>query len=357
MKRRGLLILLVTSLFLTGCTVRKNQVSYTVYPVGYIMNRIIGDRLQIESIQNGEMVQRATLKENYHEILSESEAFFHIGMLEPYMTTYSSKILDTKVTMKDLSSLNAIYLFQRYTPVLVDGEVSFIESPYYKGEIFDTIDYDKRDLHLWMDPIAMLSMSKDIKEWLVKTYPEDAIIYEENFSSLEKDLVQLDAEYQKLSSKLFNEGQEIKFVSMTSSFGNWQKTYGIQIYPIVLSKYGVLPTDEQLEAIERRIVNDGVVYIVYEPNMPEDMEKLFNEIEEKFDLKRMELSNLSSLSNQQSQNNKDYLSLMYENLATLQAMATPIVGYSNGQNNQEQHDAFDSNLDEKELDTEEEEKG
>ena len=32
--------------------------------------------------------------------------------------------------------------------------------------------------------------------------------------------------------------KSIRFVSMTASFGNWQKTYGFQVYPIILSKYG-----------------------------------------------------------------------------------------------------------------------
>ena len=28
---------------------------------------------------------------------------------------------------------------------------------------------------------------------------------------------------------------------MTASFGNWQKTYGFQVYPVILAKYGALP--------------------------------------------------------------------------------------------------------------------
>ena len=108
---------------------------------------------------------------------------------------------------------------------------------------------------------------------------------------------------------------------MTSSFGNWQKTYGIQVYPVILSKYGALPNNEQLECIKQRIIADSVQYIVYEPNMSDDMVELFNQLQEELNLTRVELSNLSSLTESQKGSGKDYVSIMYENLQTLESMA------------------------------------
>ena len=112
---------------------------------------------------------------------------------------------------------------------------------------------------------------------------------------------------------------------MTAGFGNWQKTYGFQVYPIIMSKYGVLPNDEQLKAIEERLKRDNVQYIVYEPNMTDDMKVLFRKVQSDLDLKRIDLSNLSSLTEDQEEDGKDYLSLMYENLSILQTLeAVPI---------------------------------
>jgi ABC-type Zn uptake system ZnuABC Zn-binding protein ZnuA len=90
----------------------------------------------------------------------------------------------------------------------------------------------------------------------------------------------------------------------------------------VISKYGVLPNEKQLELIKSRILADGVKYIVYEPNMPQDMVELFNELEEELSLTRVELSNLSSLTDLEISEGKDYLSLMYENLSVLDTMKT-----------------------------------
>ncbi len=296
----------------------RSQVAYTVYPVGFLLQRLAGDTITAKSVQSDEIVQRAQLREDYKEILSDSQVFMHIGQLEPYLTVYSSEINQLANEQLDLSTLNAVYDFQRYTQVIADGEITYVESPYYRGEEFQMIDTDIQDLYLWTDPIAMLSMAKDIRDWLIATYPDEKSNYEVNFTRLETDLINLDAQYQALATANEKNNKVIRFVSMTASFGNWQKTYGFQVYPVVLSKYGVLPNAKQLELIEERIRTDGVKYIVYEPNMTDDMVSLFNRIEDDLGLRRVELSNLSSLTG--SESGKDYLSIMYENLNALETM-------------------------------------
>ena len=309
---------ILISFTLSGCTMIRSQVAYTVYPVGFLLQRLAGDTITAKSVQTDEIVQRAQLREDYEELLSDSQVFMHIGQLEPYLTVYSSEINQLANEQLDLSTLNAVYDFQRYTQVIADGEITYVESPYYRGEEFQMIDTDIQDLYLWTDPIAMLSMAKDIRDWLIATYPDEKSIYEVNFTRLETDLINLDAQYQALATANEKNNKVIRFVSMTASFGNWQKTYGFQVYPVILSKYGVLPNAKQLELIEERIRTDGVKYIVYEPNMTDDMVTLFNRIEDDLGLRRVELSNLSSLTG--SESGKDYLSIMYENLNALETM-------------------------------------
>ena len=54
--------------------------------------------------------------------------------------------------------------------------------------------------------------------------------------------------------------------------------------------------------------------------MSEDMIELFYKVETDLGLTRLDLSNLSALSLSQQQDGKDYLSIMYENLAQLQTI-------------------------------------
>lgn len=323
MKKKFILLLISISIIFqfTGCATLKNQVAYTVYPIGYIIERITGNSNSAVSIQDDSIIQRAQIKSDYEDILKASDALFQIGQVEPYLSIYRPYIVDLIDERIYLSSVNAIYLFKRYTPVITNNEVTYVESDYYDSTLFEDVDVNSKDLYLWLDPIAMLSMAKDIRDWYIEKYPDNTKLYEENCDKLENDLVQLDASYQALATKNFSENKSIKFVSMTANFGNWQKTYGIQVYPVILSKYGALPSSEQLESIKQRIVADNVQYIVYEPNMSEDMIELFNELQDELNLTRVELSNLSSLTNSQKESGKDYVSIMYENLQTLESMA------------------------------------
>ena len=320
---------IICMMMLTGCIETKRYIAYSVYPVGYLINRIAGDKVNTISIQTDEMVQVSNIVDNYEEILKDSTYFFHIGKLEPYLDLYSNEITETGVEIVDLSVLNSIYKFQRYTLVYVDGKESYVEGPYYNSELFDKIDTNDNDLMLWMDPIGMLSMANDIYQLLSTNYVEGATAFKDNYSKLESDLIGLDASYQNLSTRLKKENKTIKFVSISASFGNWQKAYGFQIYPVCLSKYGALPSDEELEIIKKRIIDDEVKYIAYEPNMTEDMLNLFNQLETELGLTRINLNNVSSLTVSQSANNKDYLSLMYENLNVLENMATDIITVNN----------------------------
>lgn len=303
-------------LTLSGCRVSTAKVCTTNYPVSYLVDRISGGFFQVCNISSNELIQRAQIVSDFEKQLEDADALFMISNLEPYMSMYSEEINATKVQKIDLAQESAVYKFARYTTTLVENKPVTIETPYYEGALFESIDTYEKDVTLWMDPISMLSMGKTVTDELVKFYPENEKIFRKNYDQLEIDLAQLDAAFQRLSQ----ENQNIAFVSMTPNFGNWQKSYGFRVYPIMMSKYGALPTAEQLDAMKRKIKEDQVKYIVEEENMPEDVQKLFEELEVDCNLQRIQLKNLSSINDESKENNKDYLTLMYENLAALEAI-------------------------------------
>ena len=305
----------------TSCTTIKHYISYTVYPIGFLLNRIGGDRITTISVQNDTIIELANAKQDFKEIIDDSLYFFHIEGLEPYYDIHRDEVKESKVKVIDLSELNAIYKFQRYSVVYTNDGESYIESPYYDSPLFDDVDLYDYDLFLWLDPIGMLSMAKDVYDVLASNYSEQSSYFKENYNKLSEELIVLDASYHQLSDKCKKENKTIKFVSMTPSFGSWQKSYGFNVYPICLSKYGILPTNEQLAVIKQRIKDDGVKYIAYEPNMSQEMIALFDSLEKELGLTRVNLSNISSLADSQVSESKDYLTLMYENLIVLENMA------------------------------------
>ena len=318
------LFILVSILFiLAGCSNAKRYTSYTIYPIGYLLNRIGGNRIEPVSIQDKSMVQIANLVPNYEEILDDSLVLFHIGDLEPYMDLYKDEISAlVDMTAGDLSILNCLYEYKRYTPVIVDGKLSFVEGAYYEGDAFEEMDLYDLDPFIWLSPSGMYCMAKDVYDYLSGNYVEQSAYFTENYNQVADELIALDAAYQSLANRLVKENKSIKFVSMTGSFGCWQKDFGFQVYPVCLSKYGALPSDAQLEVIKNRIINDRVQYIAYEQNLPEDMLELFLQLESELGLKRITLHNISSLTATQIESGKDYLSLMYENLSVLDSIAT-----------------------------------
>ena len=318
---KRLLVILLVIVCLTGCATSKTYTAYTVYPVGYLLNRIGGNKISPISIQNNTLVQVANMKDDYKETLENSLVLFKIGDLEPYFDLYEEEIKETGVNVVDLSTLNALYEFKRYTLVMVEGKENYVESEWYEGEAFKHVDMHDLDLSIWLDPIGMLSMANDVREYLASNYIEESDFFNSNFKTLSDDLISLDASYQALSTKLKKENKTIKFVSLSPNFTSWQKAYGFQVYPVCLSKYGATPSDSELEIIKERIAKDNVKYIAYEPNLPQDMMDIFVYLEDTLGLKRINLNNISSLTENQVSSGKDYLSLMYENLSVLENIA------------------------------------
>jgi len=314
-----LFLVSVLALFLvSGCEEKNPSIATTVYPVQYLVERIGGDDVTVSNITENTMIQRAQIKSGFQDILKNSDALFYIGGLEPYMDLYVDDIRDTGVDMVDLATKSAIYKFERYTSTTIDGITAGTEGPYYEGEEFANLDTYDADPMLWMDPVAMTSMASDIRDYLVQKYPQYKDIFDENYDALELDLARLEADFQAIPDGKMN----ISFVSMTPSFGNWQKSYGIKVYPITLSKYGALPTSDQLAAMKKRIKSDHVRYIAIEQNLSEDMEKLQQQLIDELALIPVNLNNLSSISSEDKKASKDYLTIMYDNLKALESIAS-----------------------------------
>lgn len=301
---------------MTACVPEKSTIATTIYPVQYLVEKIGGEYVNVENISTDTLIQRANIVDNYEDILDEVDLLFYIGGLEPYMELYLDEIESRNIAKADLLVKNGIYKFQRYTTTVLDGKEVTVESPYYEGDVFYTQDMYKDDPTIWTDPIAMASMGSAITNYLSEKYPEYQKVFEENFKKLETDLARLDADFLELKSM-----PQISFVSMSPNFGNWQKSYNIRVYPVCLSKYGSLPTEAQLEVIKNRIRDDGVRYMVMEQNLPEDMLELQQELIVELGLIPVSMHNLSSLTESDREENKNYMTIMYENLKMLENMA------------------------------------
>lgn len=315
-KIKYLWILVIFASALTGCNTSKPLICTTVYPVEYLVKRIGGDFVEVCNLSDGPIIQRATIKSNYQQLIDQAAVVMTMGQMEPYLQIYLPDIRKSRIDIVDLASTSVIYEFKRYTTAYVSNSEVIVESKYYEGMAFDRVDVYGKDPILWIDPIATTSMAKNIRDWLIDNYPEEKRTFEENYELLAAELARLDAEFQLLKARRLT----MKFVSITPSFGNWQKAYGVSVYPIILSRYGVIPNDEQMQIIKQRIVDDGVQYIAFEPNLSEDLRELYNQLRTELNLVQINLHNLHSLTANDIESNKDYLTIMFENLSLLESI-------------------------------------
>jgi zinc transport system substrate-binding protein len=307
------ILLILTSL--SGCTLSVLNVGVTTYPIQYLVNRIAQDKVNVIQYSVGPTMTRAQIRSDYEDVLSTTDVVFYFGKLEPYFSVYLNEFQNSNTQLIDLTSNAGVYRFQRYTVTsLADRQVT-LEDKYYNTNLFDNVNMYDTDPMLWLDPITMISMAGTIKDWLIEKFPEERTLFNSNYEVLKQELARLDADYQELWK------QDIGFVSVTPSFGNWQKAYGIHVYPLVLSRFGVLPSEAQLNVIKDRIKADGIKIIVHEPNLSDDMEELFQSIKTELELESIELHSLSFLSEKDILDNKNYMTIMFENLNTLEGLA------------------------------------
>jgi len=316
--RKTLLILFLSSFIilssLSGCKLSMLQIGVSTYPVEYLVKRIAKDKVNVVMLSEGTSISRAGAIADFKTAIDKLDVFFQMGQLEPYISTHVEEIQKSNVKVVDLVGTSAVYAFKRYTNSVIGNQEISVTSPYYEGTEFSTIDMYDTDPYLWLDPITMTSMASTIKKWLISAYPEEKAYFDANYSDLEVELANMDANYQPIRSK------DISMVTISPAFGNWQKAYGVKVYPVILSRYGALPNAAQLEVIKTKIKSENVQYIVKDPLMTEDMLVLYETLKADLGLDEISLHSLAFLSTDDTENKRDYMTIMYDNLDVLKSI-------------------------------------
>ncbi len=311
---KKIILLLIMSFLVSACVPKVKTVLVTNYPTEYLMNELAGNRVKVVRLDNGSVPQTAKISNQYEMLIKDADVIFYINELQPYWELYKDEINSAKIQMIDLAERSSLYNFSRYSSVMVNQQKVTLELPYYEGITPETTDLYNKDPFLWMDPLAMNSIARTMLEWLIASYPDSKEAFQVNFDRLEVDLVRLQADFLKLN----NNENTIKFATITPSFGNWQKSYGIEVFPIIMSKYGVLPNEDELNEIREILKSEGVKTIVKEDNLSEAQLELLKQVKAELELDEIELSNLYSLSSKDLESNSTYITKMYQNLQTLE---------------------------------------
>lgn len=214
----GFLSIIVMGLLLTSCGNAKEEefevpkISVSSYPLAYIVEQVGGDHVEIED-------------------LSKNSGTAHNLELSPSQV---AKLGDGDLT---------VYISQGFQPAV---EKAVSQSSAESFDVLEVIPKDELihgDSHIWLDPILVKKVAKEIEERLIEMNPESADYYQDNYGVFERDLGFINSEYEDIIKTCEN---DVLFTTH-EAFGYLAKRYG-------LDQVGVTGVDPEVEPSPARIL-------------------------------------------------------------------------------------------------------
>lgn len=285
MKKKIIILFLISCLFtITGCSIRRDtmeniNIYTTSYPIEYITNCLYGTHSKISSIY-----PRGVINKNYSL---------------------------TDIEIKEYSKGN-LFIFDG-----LGKEQSYINTMLSNNKrlkIIDatkTIDYIYGEEELWLNPSNVLMAAKNIKdgldEYISNTYLKNNI--EENYKELELTISKLEAKIYLMVEECDNSN-----IIVSNDSLKFLEKYGLKVYSLEETSNF---TDKVKENVNS-LVNSNSVSYIFMLNSDEKNDYI-NSLESTGKVKLVYLNDLTNLNENEIKDNKDYVSIMNDNIDLLRA--------------------------------------
>lgn len=280
MKKLFILVSVLSVFLTTGCfkrdTMEDITIYTTIYPFEYITNRLYGDNSTVASIYpDGAVVGEYELTEKQIKDYSKADLFIFNGLNQ-------EKDFVTK-------------FFEQNKNIKIIDTTSSME-----------IDY--RVEELWLNPSNLLMLAQNIKrgfgEYINNHYLKNSI--EENYEQLKIDISNLDARMRSL----LDEAKSNTIVVSDDLFLFLTK-YGFN----VISLDADTVTDKNIQEAKNLIKNKKINYIFVPMN--EEVTKTIEGLIEGTNVKLSHVHTLSTITETERNNKKDYISIINDNIELL----------------------------------------
>ena len=281
----------------------KLEIVTTFYPMYDFTKNIVGDEANVKL-----MVPAGSEPHDY-EPSAKDMAKAH----DADVFVYHNENMETWVPKAQES-------WEKGIPNVVEGTKDMILLP---GSEEEGHDHDhgeeghhhELDPHTWVSPKMAIQEVSNIKDQLVKLYPQKAKVFETNAEKYLNKLKQLDADY----TASFKDAKQKSFVTQHAAFGYLALDYGLTQVPIAGLTPEQEPTSSRLAELKEYVQKNGINYIYFEKNANDKIAKtLANEANVKMEV----LNPLESLTKKQMDNGEDYVSVMEDNLKALEKTTT-----------------------------------
>ncbi len=298
-----------------------NKIYTTIYPIEFIVDRLVGEHIEVKSaMPEGGDIHTFEISQKTLIDIAESDMYMYLGLgIELNYENVGNALKNENVEIFEVGQY--IEGVEAHDHDHDHGEHEEHEHEHEEHEEHEH-EYEEHehehkhaegtenDAHIWMDPMYVLDMSEIIKEKLIEEYPslENSIV--ENFENLESELIELDEAYY---TQLENNDLDV-FVVSHDKFLQWKK-YGLDSIAVKDEAHSKDPSAKEVQAIIETINDLEIQYVVFENNVPC---MPLDRIKTETNTEKVVLSSLGTRSKTEREKGKDYITLMQENLETLE---------------------------------------
>lgn len=279
-KTKILLLLIISTIILSGCIKRDSfeniEVYTTVYPIEYIVDRLYGENSNVKTIYpDGVVPSRYSLTDKQIRDYSSADLFVFNGQSDE----------------KDY----VIPLFNE-NPRLRIIDTSLTMEPKHGVE------------ELWLDPSNFLMLAQNVrnglKEYITNTYLINEV--DARYEELKVEVSRIDA-----NMRLMAESATTKRLLVSNDMLTFLEKYGLEV--ISIDDRSV--TDRTLVDARRLIENEAIsyLYVLENEELSDDIKKFIEDTE----VEVVELHSLSNLSEQERRDRRDFISIVMDNIDLL----------------------------------------
>jgi zinc transport system substrate-binding protein len=278
----------------------------TVYPMEYLVQEIAGDTVTVKRIP-GSTTHGSYVDWSAKDIIDikDSDLLFYInGGADDFIPNSSQTFEGGNVELIDMSQ-HITYNMVCYSHTHEDEET------------FEDVCNDSTltpDPHFWLDPIRMAKAAEYVKDKLIATYPENSALIENNFTSLNAALTQLNSDYELMALEVTK-----PIITTVMLFTYWADRYGLEVLSITTDAHSASSTIDDMEELLKHAEEENIVYILFEKNSNSPagntvLEELTIEVPT---ASALYLHGCGNITPDEEADGETYLTLMYGNLEIL----------------------------------------
>lgn len=280
MKKIIVLLFTTVALLSTGCfkrdTMEDITIYTTVYPIEYITSRLYGENSSVVSIYpDGAVISDYVLTEKQIKDYSKGNLFVFNGLSNE--KEYVSKFFEHNKDIKIIDTASSM-------------------------EVTNRIE------ELWLNPSNLLMLAQNVKrgfnEYISNHYLKNSI--EENYELLKIDVSNLDAQMRVILDNALN-----TTIVVSDDLFLFLTKYGFN----VISLDSDTVTDKNIQEVTQLIEEQKINYI-FAP-MNEELNKRVKTFKDTYNIDIAYLHTLSTITETERNNNKDYLTIMNDNIEAL----------------------------------------